>query len=311
MEETIRINFDPNSRMLLNFLLAFIMFGVSLDLQWSDITRAVRKPKSTLIGVLSQFVLMPALTFLVAYLWNPLPGLALGMFLVASCPGGTISNFMSSLAKADLGLSVTLTAISTLLCLFFTPFNFELWSGLYPGTADLLKSVKLDAFQLFETVFLFLILPVFVGMIFSARKPLITSKIKKPIKWISMLIFVAFVAVAFLKNQESFLKYAHLVFGLVVVHNLSAFVLGYFVGRVGEIGEAASRSIAIETGIQNSGLGLVICFNFFPEIGEMALLCASWGIWHIISGLILSGIWSTYPPAQSEDSSFLGTGSNP
>lgn len=278
--------------MALNFLLAFIMFGVALDLQWSDITRAFRRPKSTMFGLLSQFILMPALTFGIAYLWNPLPGLALGMFLVAACPGGTVSNFMSSMAKADLGLSVTLTAISTLLCVFFTPFNFEFWSALYPGTQDLLKSVRLDAAELFQTVFLFLILPVFVGMLVRAKKPVLTIKMMKPIKWISMLIFVVFVAMAFIKNMDNFIKYAQLVFGLVVIHNFSSFLLGYLVGSLGKLGESASRSIAIETGIQNSGLGLIICFNFFPEVGEMALLCATWGIWHIISGMTLSAIWS-------------------
>ena len=291
MEEQIAINFDPNSRLALNFLLAFIMFGVALDLQWSDITRAIRRPKATLLGLLSQFILLPALTFVIAYFWHPLPGLALGMFLVAACPGGTVSNFMSSMAKADLGLSVTLTAISTLLCVFFTPFNFELWSGLYPETGDLLKSVSLDAFELFETVFLFLILPVVAGMLFRAKKPVLTHKIMKPIKWLSMAIFIVFITLAFLKNKDNFIKYADLVVMLVIVHNLSALGLGYLVGRLGKLGEPASRSLAIETGIQNSGLGLIICFNFFPEIGEMALLCASWGIWHIISGMTLSAIW--------------------
>ena len=295
MEQAISINFDPNSRMALNYLLAFIMFGVALDLQWSDISRAFRRPKSTLLGLLSQFILMPAFTFLLAYLWNPLPSIALGMFLVAACPGGTVSNFMSSMAKADLGLSVTLTAVSTLLCVFFTPFNFEFWSGLYPGTQELLKSVRLDAFELFQTVFLFLILPVFAGMLVRARKPVFTNRITKPIKKVSMLIFVAFITVAFLKNKDNFLMYAELVFGLVIIHNLASFTLGYLVGRVGKLGEPASRSISIETGIQNSGLGLVISFNFFPEIGEMALLCATWGIWHIISGMALSAIWSRKP----------------
>ncbi|MCB9187376.1 MAG: bile acid:sodium symporter family protein [Flavobacteriales bacterium] len=292
MEERIAINFDPNSQMALNFLLAFIMFGVSLDLKWSDISRAFRKPKPTLLGLFSQFILLPALTFVLAYLWHPIPGLALGMFLVAACPGGTVSNFMSSMAKADLGLSVTLTAISTLLCLFFTPFNFELWSGLYPETGDLLKSVSLDAVELFKTVFLFLILPVFVGMYVGAKKPVLTAKMLKPVRWASMLIFMAFIVVAFLKNKDNFITYAELALALVIVHNLIALVSGYLVGKVGRLGEPASRSLAIETGIQNSALGLVICFKFFPEIGEMALLCAMWGIWHIISGLSISAVWS-------------------
>lgn len=292
MQDAIAINFDPNSRLTLNFLLAFIMFGVSLDLTWSDVARAFRKPKPTLLGLLSQFVLMPALTFAVAYFWNPLPGLTLGMFLVAACPGGTVSNFMSSVAKADLGLSVSLTAVSTFLCVFFTPFNFEFWSSLYPFTTDILKTVSLDAKELFSTVFFFLIVPVFVGMFFRAKFPVKTNRIMKPVRWLSMVIFLVFVVAAFLKNKENFLQYAHLVLALVVVHNLLAFVLGYAVGKLGRLTEPASRSLSIETGIQNSGLGLVICFNFFPEIGEMALLCATWGIWHIISGLTLSAVWS-------------------
>ena len=159
----------------------------------------------------------------------------------------------------------------------------------------MLKSVRLDAFELFQTVFLFLILPVFAGMLVRARKPVFTNRITKPIKKVSMLIFVAFITVAFLKNKDNFLMYAELVFGLVIIHNLASFTLGYLVGRVGKLGEPASRSISIETGIQNSGLGLVISFNFFPEIGEMALLCATWGIWHIISGMALSAIWSRKP----------------
>ncbi|MFM1875614.1 MAG: hypothetical protein RL266_1351 [Bacteroidota bacterium] len=296
MPNAVSIHFDPNSQTLLNFLLAFIMFGVALDLQWSDITRAVRRPKPTLLGLASQFILLPAATFILAYFWHPTPGLALGMFLVAACPGGTVSNFMSSLAKADLGLSVTLTAISTLLCVLFTPFNFEFWSGLYLETENLLKSVSLDVVELFRTVFLFLILPVLVGMLVRARKPMLTTKIMKPIRWVSMLIFLAFILVAFLNNKDNFIAYSELALVLVVLHNLLAFVIGYAVGKVGGLGEAASRSICIETGIQNSALGLVICFKFFPEIGEMALLCAMWGIWHIISGMGIAAVWSRINP---------------
>ena len=295
MEESIQINFDPSNRLALNFILGFIMFGVSLELTWADVARAFKRPKPTLLGLLAQFVLLPFVTFCIVWLWNPLPGLALGMFLVAACPGGTVSNFMSSLAKADLGLSVSLTAISTLLCVFFTPFNFEFWSSLYPATADLLKSVHMDPVELFQTVFLFLIIPVFAGMAFNHKFSYATLKIKKPIKWVSMAIFLAFVFIAFSKNKSNFIEYAHLVVALVLVHNATAFLTGYLTGRIGRLGDAASRSLSIETGIQNSGLGLVICFTFFPEIGEMALLCATWGLWHIVSGLTLSTIWGRIP----------------
>ncbi|MFT6027542.1 MAG: BASS family bile acid:Na+ symporter [Bacteroidia bacterium] len=283
--------------MVLSFILGFVMFGVSLELTWADINRAFKRPKPTLLGLFSQFVLLPLVTFVIVWLWNPLPGLALGMFLVAACPGGTVSNFMSSVAKADLGLSVSLTAISTMLCVFLTPFNFEFWSSLYPATAELLKSVELNPVDLFQTVLLFLIVPVFMGMFFNYKFPSPTEKIKKPIKWVSMLIFLGFVFIAFHKNQDSFMNHAHLVVALVIVHNTVAFLTGYLTGRVGRLGDAASRSLSIETGIQNGGLGLVICLTFFPEIGEMALLCATWALWHIISGLVLSTIWGRIPHA--------------
>lgn len=301
MEEGgIAINFNPDSQLALNFLLAFIMFGVALDLRWSDLERAFRRPKPTLLGLFSQFMLLPALTFLLALAWKPTPALALGMFLVAACPGGTVSNFMSSLAKADLGLSVTLTAISTLLCVFFTPFNFEFWSSIYPDTSSMLRSVSLDALELFKTVFLFLILPVIVGMWVAAKHSSFTARITKPVRWTSMVIFLLFVTVAFFNNKDNFITYAEMALVLVVVHNFLALVSGYVVGRVGRLGEAASRSLAIETGIQNSALGLVICFKFFPEIGEMALLCAMWGIWHILTGLSISAVWSRINPSQGQ-----------
>ncbi|MDP6909148.1 MAG: bile acid:sodium symporter family protein, partial [Flavobacteriales bacterium] len=105
---------------------------------------------------------------------------------------------------------------------------------------------------------------------------------------------------AFMKNQDNFLKYAHLVALLVFIHNSIALTLGYSLGRVANLGERASRSLSIETGIQNAGLGLVICFNFFPEVGAMALIAAWWGLWHIISGLIIAGTWSRIPPSRME-----------
>ncbi len=300
VEEVIQINFDENSRTLLNFLLAFIMFGVALDLSFQDLSRVFKRPKATLIGLLSQFLLLPALTFLLIYLWKPLPELALGLFLVAACPGGNISNFMSSLARADIALSVSLTAVATLLCLFFTPFNFEFWSGLYAPTFSLLKTVNLNVLDLGKTVLVLLVLPVIAGIVARTKFPELTAKVQKPIRWFSMVFFVGFVALAFIKNQDNFLKYAHLVALLVFIHNAIALLLGYSVGKLTRLGERASRSLSIETGIQNSGLGLVICFNFFPEVGEMALIAAWWGLWHIISGLTVAGIWSRIPPSGME-----------
>ena len=103
-------------------------------------------------------------------------------------------------------------------------------------------------------------------MFFNAKFPSITNRINKRIKWISMLIFLVFVLMAFLNNKDNFVRHVHLIVTLVIAHNCIAVVIGYSVGRLGRLGERASRSLSIETGIQNTGLGLVICFNFFSEI---------------------------------------------
>jgi len=292
MQEAVQINFEPGNQLLLNVLLAFIMFGVALDLSWNDITNAFKNPKAVALGLASQFILMPALTFLLVYFWRPDIGLALGLILVAACPGGNISNFISSMARADVGLSVTLTAASTLLCLFFTPLNFEFWAKQLPEATALLRALKMNPIDLFQTLLLLLFLPAVIAMTIRSRYPKIADWIQGPIRKVSILVFIGFIVVAFMKNTEAFVHYLDKVFLLVMAHNLMALVLGYALARLFRLQEKQCRTISIETGIQNAGLGLVLCFNFFPGIGEMALVCAWWGIWHIISGMGIGYFWS-------------------
>jgi bile acid:Na+ symporter, BASS family len=289
------INFDPESQLLLNALLAFIMFGVALDLSFKDIAAAFKRPVPISAGLLSQFILMPAMTFILVWLLEPEAGLALGLILVAACPGGNISNFISALAKADVALSVSLTAVSTLLCIFFTPLNFGFWAGMIPDALPLLRAVDLNIYDLFKTVFILLILPVMAGMAVNNRYAEFSATIRGPLRTFSMLIFLGFVVVAFLKNTEAFTHYLDQVFLLVMIHNMLALLLGFAVGRYFGLKPPQCRTLSIETGIQNSGLGLILCFNFFPEIGQMALVCAWWGIWHLVSGLSAGFIWSKIP----------------
>jgi BASS family bile acid:Na+ symporter len=282
--EDIHINFDPDDQAMLSILLAFIMYGVALDLQWENFRKSFAAPKAMIIGLLSQFVVLPALTFVLISVWQPLAGIALGLMLMAACPGGTISNFFSSLAKADVGLSVSMTMVATFLCLIMTPFNFSFYSRMHPLTQELAKEVSLDPIDLFSTVLTILIIPVILGMITRNRLPKLTQKIGRPIKLVSMVIFVGFVAMALFQNLETFAEYWGIVAAVVVVHNTIAIASGLGLGFLAKLPVPQRRSISIETGIQNSGLGLVISFTFFPEMGELALVCAMWGIWHITSG---------------------------
>lgn len=290
--DSVRLNFSEEGLLLLNICLGFIMFGVALQLRPAHFREVVLRPRSLLTGIAAQFLLLPFITFLLTLLWQPQPSLALGMILVAACPGGNISNFMSLLAKGNVALSVGLTAFATVAALLLTPLNFALYGYLNPHTAPLLQAIHLNPLDMLQTVMLLLGVPLVLGMAMSRFFPAITARITQPVKWLSMLFFVAFVVVAFLQNSDYFQQYIYLVFLLVLVHNALAYFTGYLAGVAMQVPEADRRTITIETGIQNSGLGLVLIFNFFDGMGGMAFVAAWWGIWHILSGLSLAAWWS-------------------
>ena len=273
------------------------MFGVALGIDLSNFKEIIKKPKSLILGLISQFVLLPAVTFLLIKILQPSEGVALGMILVASCPGGNISNFISSLAKANIELSVSLTGVSTLLSIFLTPINFAFWGSLYVSSSPLLQPIEIDFFQMFQTVILILGIPLIIGVLFSKKFTDLTKKIQGPIKIISIVIFAGFVVGALFNNFTLFLKYIHLILLIVFLHNALALLTGYLFARIFKLKPKDRKTISIETGIQNSGLALVLIFNpnIFPadlQIGGMAFIAAWWGIWHIISGMAISYFWS-------------------
>jgi len=291
-----RLNFNAGGLHVLNVSLAIIMFGIALGIKVSNFKAILKNPKSFILGVISQFILLPAVTFLLVFIINPSESVALGMILVAACPGGNISNFVSSLAKANIELSVSLTGVSTLLSVFMTPLNFAFWGGLYVSQTQLVHPIEIDFVQMFMTVILILGIPLVLGVFFAKKFPHATKKIQKPIKIASIVIFGAFIVVALANNFDLFMRFIHLFFILVFLHNILAIGTGYFFARSFKLPLADIKTISIETGIQNSGLALVLIFNpkIFPpelEIGGMTFIAAWWGIWHIVSGLSLAYFW--------------------
>lgn len=302
----VRLNFSPSGLVFLNIALAFVMFGVALDIKIEHFKDILKKPKSAIVGFISQTVLLPAFTFLLILLLNPTPTVALGMILVSACPGGNISNFISSISRGNVALSVSITAISTLSAIFVTPFNFALWGNWYidfynaKGAESLMRPLVIDQYQMFQTVFILLGLPVMIGLFISQKYPEFTARIKKPIKTGSLLFFVLMVIAMLAANFSNFTSYVHLVFFIVLLHNALALATGFFFSKLNHLPKSDQRSIAIETGIQNSGLALALMFNpkIFPpemELGGMAVIAAWWGIWHIISGLTIAFFWSKKP----------------
>lgn len=290
--DSLKINFDTEGLWVLNITLAIIMFGVALGITLEDFKRLFNNPKILLTGIISQFFLLPLATFIFIKLVNPMPSIALGMMMVAACPGGNISNFMTQMAKGNAALSVSLTAFSTLISLVMTPFNLEFYGNLYPPTAQILKTVALDPWELVKLVTLILGVPLILGMFVRNKKPKIAQKLSKILKPISLIIFMLFIVIAFYDNLNIFMNYIHYVLILVIAHNILALAIGFYFAKVMHLSYKNQKTLSIETGIQNSGLGLLLIFSFFNGLGGMALLVAFWAIWDIFSGLTLATYWS-------------------
>lgn len=288
------LNFNKDSLLLLNISLAIIMFGVALDLKIKDFKYIGQTPKAFLLGITSQFILLPLLTFVLVSIIQPPPSVALGMFLVAACPGGNVSNFMTHLSKGNTALSVSLTAFSTAFSIFLTPFNFALWSGFYEPASTMLKEISLSYMDVFQTVALILGIPLICGMYINHKFPNWSVKATKILKPISILIFVGFVVIAFVGNYDLFLKFISLIFLWVFGHNLVALLSGFSLAKLGRLPLEDTKTLTIETGIQNSGLALVLIFTYFDGLGGMAIIAAWWGIWHIISGMSIAFIWKNF-----------------
>lgn len=267
------------------------MFGVALDLKIGNFKYLIQHPKLTLIGLSSQLIILPILTLGLIWLISPPTSLAMGMILVAGCPGGNVSNFAVHLSRANAALSVVLTSISTMSAVLITPLYFGLLSHFIEGGKAYRQAIFIEPADLAFAVFQLIVVPLILGMVVNHFLPVFSNKIKKGVRILSILIFLGFVVFAVAGNYQNIKKYLHLVFIIVLIHNTVALFSGYSWAKLFKLDKFNARAISIETGIQNSGLALIIIFNFFDGIGGMALIAAWWGIWHLLSAFGLSMLW--------------------
>ena len=292
--DLVRLNFNPQTLLLLNVVLGFVMFGVSLELKPQDFKEALRTPRALVIGLVAHHLVFPAFTYLLVLLLAPRPSIALGMILVSSCPAGNISNFLTHFARGNTALSVSISTLSTLTAIVMTPLNIAFWGGLYEPAQPLLRQVAVNPLEMFLHVFMLLGLPLAAGLAVSRRWPRFTARAQTPMKIFSLAFFLLFVLAALAANWKYFLVYVGMVVAVVFVHNASALATGYGMAFAAGLPERDRRAVSIECGIQNSGLGLILIFNFFDGLGGMAVVAAWWGIWHIVAGLTLATFWSKH-----------------
>ncbi|MDC3412138.1 bile acid:sodium symporter family protein [Aquibacillus sp. 3ASR75-11] len=261
-------------------LLGIIMFGMGLTLSANDFKEVFRRPKDVAIGVGAQFTIMPLLAFALATLLPVSPEVAVGVILVGSCPGGTSSNVMTYLSKGDTALSVSITAVSTLLAPILTPALILLFAS---------RWLPVSAGDLFLSIVKIVLVPIILGLVV---KYLFGRKIEAGVKalpLVSVVAIVAIVAAVVGVNQEKIAETGLIIFAIVVLHNCLGYLFGYLLGKAFGMSPTKKRAVSIEVGMQNSGLGASLAAIHFSPLA--AVPSAIFSVWHNISGPIIATIF--------------------
>lgn len=278
-------HYDAAQQWVLNLTLAIMVLGLALDIRPKDFLRVVQTPKAPLIGLAAQFLLLPAFTCLLTLMLDLPAGVELGMILVAACPGGALSNFITHLSGGNTALSISITAVSSAVAVVMLPINFVFWAGLNPVANQLLLEVSVDGFDILKSLLLVLATPLVLGFLIQQYFPILARRLHHVLKYVSLLALVAFILVAVLRNQTHFLNHFYMLFSVVLAHNALALVIGYFSSKAAGLNLADTKAVTLEVGMQNSSLAIAIVFTQFNAEYGMALISAFWGTWHIVSGL--------------------------
>ena len=278
-------------QLILSLVLATMVFSVALEVKPDDFRRVMQTPRAVLCGLIPQFILLPVGTWAATLALDLPPNIEVAMILVASCPGGSLSNVVTHFGRGNTALSVSISAAASLLALIATPFNFSWMVANNPNTASWLKVLAIDPSDIWISLVLLLALPMSLGLIVATRFPAFTAKIQKSLAHFALFMLLAFIVAGLVKERQ-LLNLALLpLLLLVVLHNASGLLLGWITSVAMRVSERDRRAVMIEGGMQNAGLALgIIAVQFNSDLG-MVTLASLWGIWHIVSGMTLATHW--------------------
>lgn len=263
------------------YLLGLVMFGMGITLTFNDFGEVAKHPKSVFIGVVGQFVIMPSIAFVLAKIFDLPPDLAVGVILVGSCPGGTSSNVMTYLAKGNTALSVACTTISTLLSPLLTPTIFYVLASQW---------LDIDASAMFLSVLKMVLFPIFLGLVVRALFKKVIEQASQTMPLVSVISIVLILAAVVAVSKDKIVESGLLIFSVVVLHNCLGYLIGFFSAKLFKLNVIDSKAIAIEVGMQNSGLGAALAAAHFNPIA--AVPSALFSFWHNVSGPVLANIFS-------------------
>lgn len=289
--DQLRIGLDPLSQAGLALALFIIMFSVALGLKTDDFSAAMKNPAAYFGGVFGQIVGLPLLTMGLLLILSPPPSIALGMIVVASCPGGNVSNMMAYFGRGDVALSVALTATSSLIAAFLMPVMILFWSGLYPPTANLLDHIQFDPAAFIIQTTALLAIPLIVGMSLARWAAPLAARLQKPGATTGTILLAVIVVYGTLDLLPQLFGALPIIMPPVILHSACAFLLGATIARLLRRDVPVRRSLTLEIGLQNSGLAMVILIGQFDGLGGAAAVAAAWGVWHLIVGGAIIGIY--------------------
>ena len=271
----------------INYLLMIVMFGMGLTMKLSDFAVVFARPRDVIIGCLAQFIVMPLLAFGLGKAFGLSNELLVGVILVGTCPGGTSSNVITYLSKGDTALSVGMTSINTLLAPFLTPALTYLY---------LRTTVNVDVKSMFVSIIQVVIVPIGLGLMINKLFGKYTQKISDVLPTVSVTAICLIVAAVVSHNSEKILSTGLVIFAVVILHNLLGYLCGYLIGVFFKMDLPRKKAVAIEIGMQNSGLATTLAGTAFPNLAMATVPGAIFSVWHNISGAILAGILNKLLP---------------
>ncbi|EZQ11991.1 MULTISPECIES: bile acid:sodium symporter family protein [unclassified Acinetobacter] len=268
----------------ITWMLGIIMFGMGMTMSWEDFKSVLSQPKAVAIGVGAQFIVMPLLAWGLCIAFRLPAEIAIGVLLVGCCPGGTASNVIAYMAKANVALSVACTSVSTMLAPLLTPLIFYLLASQW---------IDIDAVAMLVSVMQVILFPIILGVIVSG---LFKQKIDQYIEMmpmVSVIAIVLIVAAIIAGSKVQILQSGLLILAVVILHNGLGYFIGYWAAKLLQLNQADAKAVSIEVGMQNSGLGVALAAVHFAATPITALPSAIFSLWHNISGPVLASYWAT------------------
>ena len=292
--DELRIVLDPAGQAGIAIALVLVMFSIALGLRVKDFIFLFQRRLLFFGGVVTQIIGLPLATYALVALVKPPPSIALGMFVVACCPGGAVSNLFTYLSRGNVAYSVSLTATSSALAAFLTPAMILFWSHAYEPTSTLLQTIDFSPLAFLGQTTILLVVPLILGMIVATRAPDIAQRVQKRMALAGVLALASAIVYGTIQFFSLLLPVLSMLVALTMLHNALAFAIGTVAGRLLRADPATRRALTFEIGIQNSGLAIVILIGQFSGLGGAAAIAAVWGVWHLIAGGIMVGVYRRY-----------------